>query len=85
MKATDGPAAGLVIYCTDCNPVGYYTYDGNWKALGSISNPYAGFSGGTLLCLGALSRPVSTHKLHKGEKPICFVSASQGGTDILSE
>lgn len=55
MTAISIPAAGLTVYCTDCSPVGYYTYEGtNWKAMGAVSGPCTEYTGNTLLCSVAL-------------------------------
>ncbi|UPT71099.1 MAG: hypothetical protein M0D53_01385 [Flavobacterium sp. JAD_PAG50586_2] len=56
MNAIAVPAAGLIVYCTDCNPASLYTFDGSaWNVLGSASNPNASFTSGTLACTGTLA------------------------------
>jgi hypothetical protein len=56
MNAIAAPAAGLIVYCTDCNPVAHYTFNGStWNVLGAATNPNATFASGTLSCSGALA------------------------------
>ncbi|MBL7746149.1 MAG: hypothetical protein JNM19_01870, partial [Chitinophagaceae bacterium] len=56
MNAIAAPAAGLIVYCTDCNPVAHYSFDGiSWNVLGSATNPNATFASNTLSCTGTLA------------------------------
>lgn len=42
MTAISSPATGLLVYCTNCSPIGFYFYNGSWVSLSSSAGTASG-------------------------------------------
>lgn len=55
MTAIANPVAGLLVFCTNCNPRGLWVRDTSWTPVGIANLPAASFDIATLNCSGTLS------------------------------